>query len=229
MFALLSYFLLQISLMDTKTSYQSSIQVWCHDFLLFMFDKAKEKEGWWSFNENWEQIYRALVRFTYLKTHPLGLWYVNRLNVFEWVLNTPWTLLSVRECLWVIMNSHWTPNECTWMPMSECEQHLNIHWVHMNAIEWVWTPIACAWMPLTYYWMRLTVVWPRGRMPLSEFWTHPECYRVHVNVFEWVLSIPWTLLSARECLWVSMNSPWTSIECTWMPVSKSLEGLNAHL
>ena len=36
-------FLLPISLADTETSYQSSVEVRRHDFSLFLFGKAKEK------------------------------------------------------------------------------------------------------------------------------------------------------------------------------------------
>ena len=150
-------------------------------------------------------FYRALVRFTYLKPYPLGLWNVNRMNAFEWVLNTPWMLI-----------------ECMWMPLSDCEQPLNTHcvrmnpneWVwtaseqhcmHMNVIEWMWTPIECTWTPLSYYWMQLTVVWPWERMPLCENWTAPEC---------------WMWLSVHECLWVSIEQPLNAIECMWMPLSE---------
>ena len=52
-----------------KTSYQSSIQLWCHDFSLFLFGETEEM----TFNENWEQVYRAFAHFAYLKTYSLGL------------------------------------------------------------------------------------------------------------------------------------------------------------
>ena len=164
-----------ISLEDTETSYQSCIQVWRHDFSLFVFGKAKEK----ALNGNWEQIYRAFVHFACLKTYPLGLWYVNRLNAFEWVLNTPWMLLSAREYLWVLVNSPWTPIECAWMPMSECEQPLN--------------NIECAWMPLSAsdrHWVIIDCDSPGGSM--------------RKNIFVWYLNIPFMQLSVCECLWVSI-------------------------
>ena len=64
---------------------------------------------------------------------------------------------------------------------------------------------------------------------------------MHLKSFEWVLNTSWMLLSVCEHLWVSIehalntfeymwsplrivNSPWTPIECTWMPLSKYLEG-----
>ena len=170
---------------------------------------------------------------------------MKRPNAFEWVLNIPWMLVSARECLWVIVNSPWTPIECAWMPMSDCEQPLNTHWVCLNAIEWVWTPIEYTCMPLSYYWTWLTVVWQWERMHLCENWTAPECDWVHLNTAEWVLNTSWMLLSAREHLWVSINALnacecmwmplseyWRApepIECAWTPLSKYLEGLNAHL
>jgi hypothetical protein len=219
MFAELSYFLMPISFADTETFYQSCIQVWCHDFSLFVFGESKEK----AFNGNWEQIYRAFVHFAYLKTYPLGLWYVNRLNAFEWVLNTPWTLVSVCGCLWVIVNSPWTPIECTWTPMSEWEQPLNTHWVHTNTIERVWKPIECAWTQLSRYWMGLTVAWPWERQHLRENWTAPECDRVHMNTFEWVLNLPWMPLSMCECLWgvwAAPEHPLSVHECLWVSILK---------
>jgi hypothetical protein len=99
---------------------------------------------------------------------------------------------------------------------------LNMYWTLLNACEclnaneWVlntpWTPIECARMPLSHYWTRLTMVWPWERSHLCQNWTHPEHLWVQVNANEWVL-----------------NSPWTPIECAWMPLSMYLDGLNAHL
>jgi len=218
MFAELSYFLMPISFADTETFYQSCIQVWCHDFSLFVFGESKEK----AFNGNWEQIYRAFVHFAYLKTYPLGLWYVNRLNAFEWVLNTPWTLVSVCGCLWVIVNSPWTPIECTWMPMSECEHPLNTHWVCMNVIGSflnathrgvTMRKTAFLW-ELNSPWMRLSAhehLWLSIEHPLdaiecawtllSEYWICPECHWIHVNAFEECeqpLNTHWVHMNAFE-------------------------------
>jgi hypothetical protein len=113
-----------------------------------------------------------------------------RVNANEWVLNSPWT-----------------PIECAWIPMSEWEQPLNTHWVHMTTIEWVWTPNECAWPPLCHYWMQLTGVWPWERSHLCQNWTRPERLWVHLNACEWVLHTPWMLVSAGEGQWVSIEDP----------------------
>jgi hypothetical protein len=158
-------------------------------------------------------------------------------------------ILSTREHLWVIvhslsdcaqpLNTHWVcmnANEWVWT----ASEH---HWVHIHAIEWVWTLIEWMWPPLSFYWVQLTVVWPQERIHfwtaleckwvrLSTFervWTPASCYWVHLNALVWVLNRPWMLLRAHESLWVSVNRPWTCIECTWMPVSKYFEGLNVHM
>jgi hypothetical protein len=196
--------------------------VWCHDFSLFLFGKAKQKESWRAFNRNWEQIYRALMCFAYFKTYPLGFWYVSRLNASEWVLNTPLMLLNVRKHLWVIANSPWAPIECAWMLKSECTQPLNT--------------IKCAWMPLSecehplseheYHWVIIeheslwcdhekdchcvTIEQPLNAIDcagrsLIEYWTSLECYWVGMNTFEWAQTAPKHPLSTHECLWISLN------------------------
>ena len=49
-------------------------------------------------------------------------------NTFEWVLNMPWMLLSVCECLWVSieqpLNTHWVN---IWMPLSKYLEGLDVH------------------------------------------------------------------------------------------------------
>ena len=81
------------------------------------------------------------------------------------------------------------------MPLSDCEQPHTTHWVRMNVIEWVWTPIECAWMPLSYYWMWLTMVWSWETTPLCENETAPEHNWVHIHAFEWL----WTLNTHWVC------------------------------
>jgi len=66
-------------------------------------------------------------------TAPEHLWV--HVNAFEWVLNTPWMLVSAREHLWVSIELALNACECAWMPMSEWEQPLNTHCVLMNAFE----------------------------------------------------------------------------------------------
>jgi hypothetical protein len=112
--------------------------------------------------------------------------------------------------------------------MSEWEQPLNTHWVHMNAIEWVWTPIECAWPPLSHYWMWLTMVWPWARSHLCQNWMTPEHLWVCMNAFEWVLNTPWMLVSAREHLWVNIQHAINACECAWMPMSEWEQPLNTH-
>jgi hypothetical protein len=123
------------------------------------------------------------------------------MNAFECVLNTPWILVSASECQWVIVNSPWTPIECTWRPMCEWEQLLNTHWVRMNTIEQVWTPNDSAWPPLSSYW-----VW------LNDHEKDHICVRIdlHPNAIECLC----------VCLWVSIEHPLNAVECTWMPLSE---------
>jgi len=151
------------------------------------------------------------------------------MNTFKWPWTAPEHPFSVNECQWVSGNSPSTPIECTWMPLSECEHPFSAHECHSVIIEcsslWCdhekkiplcenWTAPECIWVWVnTFEWV----------------WTTPECYWVHVNAFEWILNTLWMLLSVRECLGVSVNSPWTSIECQWTPLNKYLEGLNAHV
>jgi hypothetical protein len=126
---------------------------------------------------------------------------MNRLNAFEWVLNTLWMLVSACECLWVIVNSIWAHIECAWMPMSEWEQPLIIHWVHMKAIEWVYTPIEWEWMS--------GVIIER-----SSPWCDHENNLICVRT-EW-------LLNTCECTWMplreSIEHPLNAIECMGTPI-----------
>ena len=119
---------------------------------------------------------------------------MNRLNTFEWVEH------PLNTC------------ECTWMPLSDCEQPLNTHWGHMSAIEWVWTPIECTWLPLSHYGMRLTLVWPWERSHLCQNWTHRECLWVHVNACRWGLNTSWTWMNACEWVGTAPEHPWVCIK-----------------
>ena len=217
---------------DTKTSYQSSIQVWRHYFSLFLFGKVEEKEGWSAFNWNWEKIYRTLACFTYLKTYPWGLLVYEQAECLLVSIEHPWLLLSACECLQGSVNNPWTPNECTWVALSEYEQHL-------NTIEYAWMPLSeyehplsvceCHWVILnaTHYCVTMQ------KTSLCETWTVPECDWVHMNAFDWVLpppesywvcmnafkwvlNMPWMLLSVHEPLSVSVNSPLSACECLWV-------------
>ena len=151
-------------------------------------------------NGNWEQDYRAFGCFANLKTYSLGIQVHDQA---EHILDTSRTLVSVNEHQWVSI-----------------EHLLNTHWVCMNGNRWVWTPIVERDSP----WLR-----PWERSHLCQNWIHPEHLWVHMNTNGWVMNIPWTLVSAHECQWVSGNIPWTPIECTWMPLSKYLDNLNVHL
>jgi hypothetical protein len=171
------------------------------------------------------------------------------LNAFEWVLNTPWTLVSVRECQWVSI-----------------EHPLNTHWVQMNANanEWVGTapehPMGAHdghWVSVNTQWVRMTAiesllnathhgVTMRKISFVSEMNTlwmlvsACECLLVSdehlLNACEypWMpMSEHWTPpehpLSAHECQLVSGNNLWTPMVWAWMPLSKYFKGLNAHL
>ena len=65
------------------------------------------------------------------------------MNACEWVLNTPWMLLSAYECLWVSVEHPLNATECTWMRLSENwtapEHPLSVH-------ECLWVSIAKVWM-----------------------------------------------------------------------------------
>jgi hypothetical protein len=65
-----------------------------------------------------------------------SLWTWMSVHEHLWVsLNTPWMLLHMRECLCVSIEHPLNVIECTWMPLSECDQPMNTHWVHVNAFE----------------------------------------------------------------------------------------------
>ena len=145
----------------------------------------------------------------------------------EHFLDTRWVRMTAYE--WVL-TSPWTPIECAWPPMSECE-HL---WVRMNAIESLLKAIhhdvtmrkfsfvselntprmlvsahEHLWVSIEHTLNTCEHAW----MPLSQYWTPPDHFWVCVNTFEWALNTPWTLVSAHECQWVSRNIHWTPIEC----------------
>jgi hypothetical protein len=152
---------------------------------------------------------------------------------------TGWTriehFLNTCESTWTPMSEWERPLTCVSgheCPKSEWGQPLNIHWVCMNANEWVlntsWTPIECAWMPLSHYWMQLTMVWPWESAHLCQNWTLSEHLWVHMNTFESVLNTPWTLGSACEHLWVSTEHSLDACERAWMPMSEWEHPLNTH-
>jgi len=165
---------------------------------------------------------------------------------FEWELNSPWMWLSARERLrvsiehplntvsvhewqWVSGNSPWTPIECAWTPLSECEHPMSVHDCHWVIIEcdslWCDHEKDCICVRIEQPLNAVECAW----MPASEYWIPPECCWVHVNAFEWVLNTPWThWVCVNGIEWV-LSSPWTPIECTWMPLRKYFKGLNAHL
>ena len=127
-----------------------------------------------------------------------------------------------RNCLIVFLSKGPVLHEHHW-------GSVNSHWVCMNAFKSLLTPTHVV-----------------RKTDLCENSTASECNWVHVRTCEWVLNTPWTLLSAHEHLldsiehtlnadeymWMplrSVNIPWTSIECTLIPLSKYLEGQNAHI
>ena len=117
--------------------------------------------------------------------------------------------LNTCKCMWMPMSEYWTPpehplsaHECQWVSI---EQPLNIHWVYMTTIEWVWITIECAWPPLSNYWMQLTMVWHLESSHLCQNWACPEHLWVHKNANEWVLNTPWIFVSASERQWVSID------------------------
>ena len=48
-------------------------------------------------------------------------------NIFEWVLNMPWVLLNMSECISRSVNSPWRPIECAWPPLSKYFEGLHAH------------------------------------------------------------------------------------------------------
>ena len=152
---------------------------------------------------------------------------------------TGWThiehLLNTCECLWTPLSECWILHEHLWVCMKTNEwvgtapEHL---WAHMNANEWVGTPIDCTWAPLSHYWTWLTMVWPWERQHLCQNWIATEHLWVNVNAFEWILNTPWILVSARECLWVSIKHPlnthWAHINANEWVGSAPENPLSAH-
>ena len=211
------YFLLPISLVDTKTTYQS----WSVTSCLLAWQSQRNSHS----NGNWEQVYRAfctLCKFENIFNGLSGTW-IGRTHI-EHLLNTcectwkpmseRWTPpehpLSVHGCQWVSGNTPWTPIECTWQPLNECECPLSAHdhlWVILNA---------------THH------VRPWESSHLCQNWTHPECLWVRMNVFESVLNTPWLLVSAPEHLGVSTKHALNACECTRMPMSEWEHPLNTH-
>ena len=126
---------------------------------------------------------------------------------------TGWThiehLLNTCECMWTSMSEYWTAHEhllsvheCQWVSGNSPWTPIECAWMPMSEY---WTSIECAWMPLSHSWTRLTMVWPWERSHLCQNWT---------------LNTPWTLVSARERLWVIIEHTLNACECTWVPMSE---------
>jgi hypothetical protein len=152
------------------------------------------------------------------------------MNAFEWVLNA--------------LENGWMCSECTWMPLSE-------HWMQLNTVkcalsvrECLWVSIECIWMRLSVHkhlWVSLNVtectqlliaIWKWVHMtPLSKCecdWMCLNMHWVHVNAFEWALDNALECaLSARDCLWVSIQCDWTRLNALWVPVNAFEQVLNA--
>ena len=138
-----------------------------------------------------------LCKFENIFIGPSGTW-------------TGWThiehLLNACECPWMPMSAYWTAHEhplSVHVSMSEWEQPLKTHWVHMNANEWA-----------------LNTHWVRGNA--IESLLNKTYHGVTMGKIAFVseLNTPWTLVSARECLWVIIEHPLNARECTWMPMSE---------
>ena len=148
----------------------------------------------------------------------------------EWGGTAPEHPLSAHECQWVSGTAPEHPfsmHECQWVSI---EHPLNTQCVHMNVIEWVWTPIECAWPPLSHYCMQLNMVWPWESSHLCQNWTLPECLWVLMNAFESVLNTPCMLVSAHEHLWVWVSTEHTinTCECMWASMNEWEHPLNTH-
>jgi hypothetical protein len=126
-----------------------------------------------------------------------------------------------------------TTTECDWM----C---LNTLWVHVNSFEWVLNVLECAlsvherlWVSIECGWICMSThecLWVSLNVTRHTFLLIPTWKWVHMNAFKWVwvpLNIFECALSARECLWASIEHAWTHSECTWTPLSEHWMRLNA--
>ena len=80
-------------------------------------------------------------------------------------------------------------------------------------------------------WRQIFLLGEAEEMVFNRNWEHVyraflfanlKTYSLGLQVHEQaeqVLNTSWTLVSASERQWVSGNSPWTPIECAWMPMS----------
>jgi hypothetical protein len=111
-------------------------------------------------NRIWEQFIGPLHDSHIWKYINWAFKYMNTPNTFEWVLNTPWMLVSACEYLWVSTEHVRNSCECTWTPLSQywtCLEHL---WARMNANEWVGmshkhllSVHQCLWVSIWKIWM----------------------------------------------------------------------------
>ena len=165
--------------------------------------------------------------FENISIGPLHIW-------TGWMpVNEYWTLpelVSVCECQWVSVNYPWTPIECTWMPLSECEHPISAHdhnWViiecnspwcdhendhtcvrieqPLNSIEWAWTPVSEYWIPLECCWVHMYDL----SVCVEHLLNGTECMWMHLSE-NW--TAPENPLSAHECFWVSISKVWM---CTY--------------
>jgi hypothetical protein len=223
-FAVLSYFCCQS---HSRTLRPPTNLFKCDVLISYSsFGKSKEMGEWRASNRNWEQIYRALACFPWLKNISIGHlsiwtgwmplseywtppeWYWVNVNALEWVLKSRWTSLSVHECIWVSANN-------LWASLSAREHHgvsansPECNWVHMNAIKWS--------SNATHQGVTMrknTVEWVWTPLNSSRMWLSAhECIWVSVNT-------PWMPLSVHKCLLVSIEQH-DSVECTWMPLSEN--------
>jgi hypothetical protein len=206
---------------QTPTSFQSWIR---HDFSLFLFDKAKEKaldRNWkqiyWAFacftylktypldHLVWTCLWVSIEPPEHQWVHMDALSYCDQpqithwvhMNANEWVRTAPEHPLSVHECHWVSMNTHWVCRntsdhekdlicvciEQPWMQLvclNNFELVLNTSWMLLSLREDLCMSIEHILKAIDYVWMLLRSV---------NSLEHP--------------------LSAHECLWLSI---WRS-EC----------------
>jgi hypothetical protein len=133
-------------------------------------------------------------------TLPEHLWV--HMNANEWVGIAPEHPLSVHECKWVNGNSPWTPIEWTQLPMSEMDAH--------------WTPIECAqtlMIKCEHLWVCV-----KGIESWLNVTHHGETMRKIAFLSE--LNTAWMLVTAHECLWVSIEHALNACECMWTPLSE---------
>ena len=118
--------------------------------------------------------------------------------------------VSVHAYEWEL-NSPWTPIECAWLPLGECEHPTSEHDCHYVIIEcespWCDHEKNLMCVKTEHALNACECAW----MPVSDYWTPPERLWVRLNANEWVL-----------------NTPWTPIECAWTSMSEWEQLLNTH-